>query len=356
MQHVWFWNNEILKPIQRYGHVDAGSRAFKKLHTLLDRMMLRRTKVQRADDLSLPPRTVTVRRDYFSEEEEELYTSLYSDVKRNFETYLDAGTVLNNYGNIFTLITRMRQMACHPDLVLKSRTAKSVQGLLHANGDEEFTLHTCRICLDEAEDAIMSKCRHIYCRECIRSVVEGTGEANAPECPVCHVRLIINLDQPAIESAPNPAEKGGANQGMLDRIDPTKWRSSTKIEALVEELSNLRREDTTAKSLVFSQSTSFLDLIARRLQLSGFKVARLQGTMSPEARDRTVNYFMTNNDVTVFILSIKAGGVALNLTEANRVFICDPVSSFLYSPISGLLKYKSHPYFLLTYAVVESVC
>lgn len=35
---------------------------------------------------------------------------------------------------------------------------------------------------------------------------------------------------------------------MLDRIDPTKWRSSTKIEALVEELTRLRSEDHTIKS------------------------------------------------------------------------------------------------------------
>lgn len=60
--------DQILKPIQKYGHSGDGADAFKKLHTLLDRMMLRRTKVERADDLSLPPRTITVRRDYFTEE------------------------------------------------------------------------------------------------------------------------------------------------------------------------------------------------------------------------------------------------------------------------------------------------
>ena len=61
-----------------------GATAFKKLKILLDRMMLRRTKVERADDLGLPPRTVIVRRDYFSEEEKELYLSLFSDAKREF--------------------------------------------------------------------------------------------------------------------------------------------------------------------------------------------------------------------------------------------------------------------------------
>ena len=77
--------------------------AFKKLRILLDRVMLRRTKIERADDLGLPPRTVIVRRDYFSPEEKELYLSLFSDAKRQFNTYVDQGTVLNNYSNIFSL-------------------------------------------------------------------------------------------------------------------------------------------------------------------------------------------------------------------------------------------------------------
>lgn len=76
--------------------VGPGQTAFKKLKILLDRMMLRRTKVQKADDLGLPPRVVIVRRDHFSPEEKELYTSLYSDVKRQFGTYLEQGTVLNS--------------------------------------------------------------------------------------------------------------------------------------------------------------------------------------------------------------------------------------------------------------------
>lgn len=98
-------------------------------------------------------------------------------------------------------------------------------------------------------------------------------------------------------------------------------------------------------SLSFSASLIsyfYSDLVARRLQLGGFKVVRLQGTMTPTARDNTIKYFTNNPDVTVFLISLKAGtcflfvlapsdrsklshiflgGVALNLTEASRVFI-----------------------------------
>jgi len=328
MQHVCFWNNEILKPVQKFGASVVGSHghtAFNKLKVLLDRMMLRRTKLERADDLGLPPRAVLVRRDYFTEEEEELYSSLYSDVTRKFSTYAHAGTVLNNYGNIFQLITRMRQMSNHPDLVLKSRAAQAAfKTITDPNApapdlNELTSIQTCRICLDEAEDAIISRCRHIFCRECIRQYLE-TATEQEPECPVCHLPITIDLSQDALEDE-NSAK---ARQGVLDRLDPGKWRTSTKIEALVEELSKLNHSDHSIKSIVFSQFTVFLDLIERRLQLAGFKLARLQGNMTPEARNRTIQYFMNNNDVQVFLVSLKAGGVALNLTEASRVFIMDP--------------------------------
>jgi DNA repair protein RAD16 len=63
-----------------------------------------------------------------------------------------------------------------------------------------------------------------------------------------------------------------ARQGILGRLNLESWKSSTKIEALVEELSNLRMQDATTKSIVFSQFVNFLDLIAYRLQRAGFKV------------------------------------------------------------------------------------
>lgn len=57
---------------------------------------LSRTKLERADDLGLPPRTIVVRRDFFSPQEKELYMSLFTNAKRQFDTYLDSGTVLNS--------------------------------------------------------------------------------------------------------------------------------------------------------------------------------------------------------------------------------------------------------------------
>ena len=92
-----------------------------------------------------------------------------------------------------------------------------------------------------------------------------------PACPVCHIALTIDLEAPAIEV---DEEQVKARQGILGRLDLNKWRSSSKIEALIEELSNLRKQDATTKSIVFSQFVNFLDLIAYRLQRAGFTVGQ----------------------------------------------------------------------------------
>lgn len=96
------------------------------------------------------------------------------------------------------------------------------------------------------------------------------------------------------------------------------------ILALVEELTTLQHTDTTSKSIVFSQFVAFLDLIQWRLSRAGFSVVKLDGRMSPPQRATVISKFMTDPTVTVFLVSLKAGGVALNLTEASRVFVMDP--------------------------------
>jgi DNA repair protein RAD16 len=81
LEHFCWWNKEILKPIQNYGAQGEGAVAFKNLALLLDNIMIRRTKIECSDDLGLPPRTVVVRRDVFSQAEEEFYESLYTQVR-----------------------------------------------------------------------------------------------------------------------------------------------------------------------------------------------------------------------------------------------------------------------------------
>lgn len=55
-------------------------------------------------------------------------------------------------------------------------------------------------------------------------------------------------------------------QSILNRVDTSKFQTSTKIEALCEELHRMKEDDPSAKAIVFSQFTSMLELIEFRLR------------------------------------------------------------------------------------------
>ncbi|GAB3567651.1 DEAD/DEAH box helicase [Spelaeicoccus albus] len=94
---------------------------------------------------------------------------------------------------------------------------------------------------------------------------------------------------------------------------------SAKIDALLEQLGDLAAEGHRA--LVFSQFTGFLGLIKSRLEAEGIAYSYLSG--STRNRKTVIDGFK-NGDNPVFLISLKAGGVGLNLTEADYCFIMDP--------------------------------
>jgi DNA repair protein RAD16 len=230
---------------------------------------------------------------------------------RQFDTYVSRGEVLDNYANIFGLIMQMRQVADHPDLILKR------------NPQDGENVSVCSICDEPAEDAIRSYCRHEFCRQCIKDYIysfdsEADPDSTEVDCPRCHIPLLIDLKQPRIEHGEQ------TKTSIINRICLENWTSSTKIEMLTYELYKLRSKKQTHKSIVFSQFTSMLQLIEWRLHRAGFNTVMLDGSMTPVQRQRSIEHFMNDINVEVFLVSLKAGGVALNLTEASRVFIVDP--------------------------------
>ncbi len=94
---------------------------------------------------------------------------------------------------------------------------------------------------------------------------------------------------------------------------------SAKIDRLVEDLSQIIAEGHRA--LVFSQFTRFLGRVRARLDAAGIDHAYLDGRT--RKRDEAISSFK-DGDVPVFVISLKAGGVGLNLTEADYCFVLDP--------------------------------
>lgn len=96
---------------------------------------------------------------------------------------------------------------------------------------------------------------------------------------------------------------------------------STKIRELLRELNENVAEH---KVLVFSQFTQMLALIRQQLEQAKLKFAYLDGQTPGKVRMELVKDFQQDDSVKVFLISLKAGGVGLNLTAADYVYLVDP--------------------------------
>ncbi|XP_052290556.1 DNA repair protein RAD16 isoform X4 [Citrus sinensis] len=269
VRHFCWWNRYVATPIQTHGNSYGGRRAMILLkHKVLRSVILRRTKKGRAADLALPPRIAVD----------------------------------------------------HPYLVVYSKTA-SLRGETEA--DAEHVQQVCGLCNDLADDPVVTNCGHAFCKACL---FDSSASKFVAKCPTCSIPLTVDFT--ANEGAGNRTSKttikGFKSSSILNRIQLDEFQSSTKIEALREEIRFMVERDGSAKGIVFSQFTSFLDLINYSLHKSGVNCVQLVGSMSIPARDAAINRFTEDPHCKIFLMSLKAGGVALNLTVASHVFLMDP--------------------------------
>lgn len=288
-------------------------------HKILKSIVLRRTKKGRAADLALPPRIVTLRRDSLDCVEEDYYTALYNESQAQFNTYIEAGTVLNNYAHIFDLLTRLRQAVDHPYLVEYSLTSLERKGKTVAIDNDQ----RCSLCQDPEEDTVVTACGHVFCKSCLIDVSASMGQNS---CPTCSKPLTVDFtaNKDGKERSSKSAIKGFRASSILNRIQLNDFQTSTKIDALREEIRFMVERDGSAKGIVFSQFSSFLDLIHYSLIKSGVNCVQLDGSMTMGARDAAITKFTEDPNCRIFLMSLKAGGVALNLTAASHVFLMDP--------------------------------
>jgi SNF2 family DNA or RNA helicase len=112
--------------------------------------------------------------------------------------------------------------------------------------------------------------------------------------------------------------QAACHPGLLDanRLQ----ESSAKLDLLMEQLADVVEEGH--KALVFSQFTSLLAILRRRLEEAGIVYEYLDG--ATQDRQERVERFQNDPACPLFLISLKAGGLGLNLTAAEYVFLLDP--------------------------------
>lgn len=283
---------------------------------------------------------------------------------------------MKSYTTIFAQILRLRQSCCHPiltrnkDVVADEEDAAAaadavsgladdmdlqnlIQRFTSEEGDQDankYGAHVlkqiqeeadaeCPICAEEPmiEQAVTG-CWHSACKKCLLDFIEHQKERNEiPRCFNCREPINIRNVFEVIRHDPEP--DNGDDSGLytsspdVKQAPPISLRrvgdsQSAKIGGLLTHLKRIRREDPTMKSVVFSQFTSFLDLIVPALTRERIPYLRFDGSLAQKQRAAVLAQFAESKRGTVLLLSLRAGGVGLNLTVAKRVFMMDPWWSF----------------------------
>ena len=283
-QHRNIFTTEISTPIRQFGFLEKGKTALEALRfKVFQKLMLRRTKAL----LDLPELHISMCKISLSPRESRVYKAVKEQSQQILDTLLAEGTLMKNFGHVFSIIMRQRQAANHPDLCKYSIDS------------------TCPFCQSEVEDEpVKLNCGRHECHEiCCVEVMRECGDEIT--CPICaHERqALAGLNLPEALLAAN-----------------RRVRTSSKINALIEEISELE----SPKCLVFSQFAHFLELVEWHLQQHDITCCCISGKTKMKERAQMMSQFNAEAEPQVLLISLQVGGEGLNLQAANYVFLLDP--------------------------------
>ncbi|PPD95560.1 hypothetical protein GOBAR_DD07411 [Gossypium barbadense] len=303
------------------------------------------------------------------------------------KAYAAAGTVNQNYANILLMLLRLRQACDHPllvkgfdsDSIRKSDSVGQVSVEMAKSLPREMLINLvncleasaiCLVCKDPPDDPVVTMCCHVFCYQCVSEHL--TGDDNT--CPARGCKEQLGADIVFSRSTLRICITDGYNGSLVhpqfeNSVILQDEYSSSKIKTVIEILkskcllknSSLESQsaigcsetslsseqtyketdhsgirvvkrttvysnslaDRPTKAIVFSQWTRMLDLVEHSLRNHSINYRRLDGTMSLAARDRNVKDFNNDPEVTVMLMSLKAGNLGLNMVAACHVILLD---------------------------------
>lgn len=366
---VSFWNTFVTKPFESKKY----KQALDVVNSVLEPVLLRRTKQMKDINgqklVELPEKEVIVENLGFSSKQNIIYKHFLSLAETSVQSALNRGDLLKKYSVILVHILRLRQICCDP-LLLGSldeidEDIKQSNKILENNDDinEEVNNLTtnynenelseveledvknlikeryfendnilktieCPICTNdnvEKADIIFTECGHSFCKKCLKEYIEFQTHKDLDfKCPNC--RKTISPTR-LLTLKTKITEEGENNQELIPFNGIHK---SSKITALLHHLQVLYDTSPGEQVVVFSQFSTFLDILQDELSShfdgSNIQIYKFDGRLSLKERSTTLTNFCEKEigKMKILLLSLKAGGVGLNLTCASHAFMMDP--------------------------------
>uniref|UniRef100_A0A8C3CE85 Transcription termination factor 2 n=1 Tax=Cairina moschata TaxID=8855 RepID=A0A8C3CE85_CAIMO len=283
-----------------------------RLSLLTRTLLLRRTKDQLDSAgkplVSLPQRSMQLHRLKLSADEQSVYNVLFARSRSTLQSYLkrqEQKQEGREYagGNPFEKVAQDFG-GSQKEFLVSSQSASQVSSTVHVL-------------------SMLLRLRQCCCHLSLLKV--ALDQANLTSEGVS-LSIEEQLSALTLSELQNPDSKStvylNGTSFKTDLFEIT--RESTKIAHLLAELKTIRSHSESQKSVVVSQWTSMLKVVAVHLQHLGLKYAILDGSVNPKQRMDVVEEFNNNpKGPQVMLVSLLAGGVGLNLTGGNHLFLLD---------------------------------
>ncbi|KDQ28039.1 hypothetical protein PLEOSDRAFT_1042220, partial [Pleurotus ostreatus PC15] len=370
-----FFKRLLLRPLKN--GLPSGSEL---LRSLMSQMCIRRTKEMQDKNgnylVPLPPVEMLVVQVKLTDEARALYDEAERRVADRVQKLMNSTTTSFAQSHVLGLLTRLRQLALHPNLIPRSFLEELRRSDLEDEDKPSIELtpdlrvrlqsvlaqaiednEECAVCFDVLSEPRITPCAHCFCLACITEVI-----SRDPKCPMDR-RLLRQNDL----VAPLPPTDA------LDLVEEESVMSegrSAKIEQLVHLLTLTPAGE---KSIVFSQFTSFLDKAINIQSMCTLAISyvRFDGKMSAQKREETIARFsgkgkakqrktsstrvFSGVNPKVMLISLKAGALGLNLTAVFLTPIQEGIESQAIDRCNRIGQKKNvHVYQLIAENTVES--
>ncbi|KAK3318252.1 helicase-like protein [Apodospora peruviana] len=310
------FNTVIARPLA-WG--DVGAEIL--LQSLMNDLCLRRKKDMKFVDLKLPPKTEYIHRITFWADEKKKYDALLLEAQGELEKFQHKkSSSPGRFQHVLERLLRLRQMCNHWTLCKKritdlmafledtsvvSLTAENRALLQQALQLVIESQEECAVCMELMTKPVITHCKHVFCLGCISKVIEIQQK-----CPMCRAPL---SDDKLVEPAPEASSDE-------EEVDPE--AKSSKTEALLKILQATMKNEGS-KVIIFSQWTSFLNVIQQQLVEAGYKHTRIDGNMKFSQRDAAIQALDTDPETRIMLASLSVCSVGLNLVAADTVILAD---------------------------------
>ncbi|KAL8673233.1 MAG: hypothetical protein Q9168_002345 [Polycauliona sp. 1 TL-2023] len=322
LERLEIFNSVLIRPLNQ-----GSEEASLLLQALMGTICLRRKKEMSFVDLRLPELSEYVHRVEFLPHEREKYEALQAEAKGLLDNVRNkdrSSKSEGTYCHLLEILLRLRQCCNHWELCgdritsllkdletskvvkLTPENQKALQDMLQLSIDSH---EDCPICLEPLHDPVITACAHSFGYACIEKVVETQHR-----CPMCRAEPL------EIDSLVRPAKELGESAENDADIDI--GSRSSKVEALIKILKASRGKEGN-KVVIFSQWTSFLNIIQRQIEEEGWKFARIDGSMRANQRDASLTALSDDQDCRILLASLAVCNVGLNLVAANHVILAD---------------------------------